>query len=102
MKLLPDFEEFCALAAKGNLVPLRLELMADLETPVSAFAKLTQGFKEPHSFLFESVEGGERIARYSYLGFAPHTVLSTTGRKVEISQGKKTLRRAMAKDPVAE
>jgi anthranilate synthase component 1 len=73
----PDFETFQALARKGNLVPVFVTRLADLETPVSAFAKLTKGFKEPHSFLFESVEGGERLARYSYLGYGPDAVLKS-------------------------
>jgi len=76
----PDFESFKKLAAKGNLVPVWVSRLADLETPVSAFAKLTRGFKEPHSFLFESVEGGERIARYSYLGYGPQSVIKSSDK----------------------
>jgi anthranilate synthase component 1 len=76
----PDFESFKKLAAQGNLVPVWVSLLADMETPVSAFAKLTRGFREPHSFLFESVEGGERIARYSYLGYAPEALITGSGK----------------------
>jgi anthranilate synthase component 1 len=73
----PDFETFKKLSRQGNLIPVFVTRLADLETPVSAFAKLTRGFKEPHSFLFESVEGGERLARYSYLGYGPDRVLKS-------------------------
>jgi anthranilate synthase component 1 len=69
----PEFDEFCALAARGNLVPVYREILADLETPVSAFLKLDHG---GDAFLLESVEGGEKWARYSFLGSAPERVLS--------------------------
>jgi anthranilate synthase component 1 len=74
--LRPTLEEVRALAAKGdgNLVPIYREVTADLETPVSAFLKVRQG---PYSFLLESVEGGERLARYSFIGTQPYRVLKT-------------------------
>ena len=53
----PDFDEFCALAQQGNLVPVYREILADLETPVSAFLKIDDG---GDAFLFESVEGAEK------------------------------------------
>ena len=68
----PEFDEFCALARRGNLVPVYREILADLETPVSAFFKLDQ---RGDAFLLESVEGGEKWARYSFLGSAPERVL---------------------------
>jgi anthranilate synthase component 1 len=58
-------EDFKALAKKGNLIPLYREILADYETPVSAFAKIDHG---PSAYLLESVEGGENWARYSFLG----------------------------------
>ncbi len=70
---IPEFDEFCALAAQGNLVPVYCEILADLETPVSAFLKIDCG---GDAFLLESVEGGEKWARYSFLGSAPQRVLS--------------------------
>jgi anthranilate synthase component 1 len=74
--LRPTLEEVRALAreGKGNVVPVYREVMADLETPVSAFLKVRQG---PYSFLLESVEGGERLARYSFIGTQPYRVLKT-------------------------
>ena len=79
----PDFTEFAQLAEQGNLVPVYREILADLETPVSAFKKLGE---HEHSFLLESVEGGENLARYSFLGVAPKLVLSTKGREVTITR----------------
>ena len=70
----PTLDEVRALAgsAEGNLVPVYREVAADLETPVSAFLKVREG---PYSFLLESVEGGERLARYSFIGTAPYRVI---------------------------
>ncbi|HEX8550044.1 MAG TPA: anthranilate synthase component I [Abditibacteriaceae bacterium] len=64
----PTFEEFEQLATRGNLVPVWSEVLADLETPVSAFAKLRARWGEGDAWLLESVEGGENLARYSFLG----------------------------------
>ena len=74
--LRPTLDEVKAIAAKGegNLVPVYREVIADLETPVSAFLKVREG---PYSFLLESVEGGERLARYSFIGTQPYRVLRT-------------------------
>ena len=60
----PDEKEFIKLSKKGNLIPVYKEIVADMETPVSAFRKI----EGEYSFLLESVEGGEKIARYSFLG----------------------------------
>ncbi|MCS7185356.1 MAG: anthranilate synthase component I [Armatimonadota bacterium] len=64
----PSKKEFVELAQKGNIVPVWREILADLETPVSAFLKLAQS---DYAFLLESVEGGEHVARYSFLGTQP-------------------------------
>ncbi len=79
----PSLEEAIALAPQGNLAPIYREVPADLETPVSAFLKVARG---RHSFLLESVEGGERLARYSFIGTEPYRVLrggSTAARNEE-------------------
>jgi len=70
----PSLDEFRSLAREGNLVPVYRELNADLETPVSAFLKVA---RPPYAFLLESVEGGERLARYSFIGTEPRQVLAT-------------------------
>ncbi|MCX6010904.1 MAG: anthranilate synthase component I [Chloroflexi bacterium] len=70
----PTLEEVKKLKKQGNLVPVYREIKADLETPVSAYLKIAHG---NYSFLLESVEGGERLARYSFLGTEPAMVLTT-------------------------
>ncbi|MBI2851993.1 MAG: anthranilate synthase component I [Chloroflexi bacterium] len=72
----PSLAEVKNLKDKGNLVPVYREILADLETPVSAFLKINRG---GHSFLLESVEGGERLARYSFIGTEPYRVLTVRG-----------------------
>ena len=73
----PGFSHFVELAQQGNFVPVYQEWVADLETPVSAWYKVCSG--QPYSFLLESVEGGETIGRYSFLGCDPMWVLSARG-----------------------
>ena len=70
----PTLEEVKNLKDHGNVVPVYREIVADLETPVSAFLKINRG---GYSFLLESVEGGERLARYSFIGTDPYKVLQT-------------------------
>lgn len=73
----PTLEEVRKLRKDGNLIPVYREIVADLETPVSAFLKVNRG---GYSFLLESVEGGERLARYSFIGTEPYQVLTVTER----------------------
>lgn len=73
--IFPDFSQFSALAKQGNFVPVYREWVADLDTPVSAWYRVCAG--APYSFLLESVEGGEHLARYSFLGCDPLWVLET-------------------------
>lgn len=77
--IFPDFSQFSALAQQGNFVPVYQEWVADLETPVSAWYKVCAG--QPYSFLLESVEGGENLARYSLLGCDPLWVLEAKGNQ---------------------
>ncbi|MBI4307108.1 MAG: anthranilate synthase component I, partial [Chloroflexi bacterium] len=70
----PDFQKFQELAREANLIPVYRTISADLETPVSAYLKTARG---PYSFLLESVEGGEQVARYSFIGAEPSEVLRT-------------------------
>ncbi|MCK5547674.1 MAG: anthranilate synthase component I, partial [Thermoplasmata archaeon] len=67
----PDRERFRELSKQGNLIPVYREFVADMETPVSAFKKI---FSDRHGFLLESVEGGENVARYSFLGSGPEVI----------------------------
>jgi anthranilate synthase component I len=73
----PDFREFQRLAKQGNLIPLYDVLPADLLTPVSAYLRIAQGAR--YSFLLESVEGGEKIARYTFAGAYPEEVFRYAG-----------------------
>ncbi len=77
----PSLEEFKKKAKQGNLIPVYREILADMETPVSAFQKIDD---HHHSFLLESMEGGEKWARYSFLGSRPSVVVRSFDRKVEI------------------
>ena len=70
----PTLEEVKKLHKQGNLVPVYREIMADMDTPVSAYLKIARG---KYSFLLESVEGGERLARYSFIGTEPSAVIET-------------------------
>ncbi|NBD15424.1 MAG: anthranilate synthase component I [Cyanobacteria bacterium] len=72
-----EFSQFCELASEGNFIPVYQECTADLETPVSAWFKVCAG--QPYSFLLESVEGGENLGRYSFLGCDPMWVLENRG-----------------------
>ena len=78
VEYLPNLETFRGLAKEGNLVPVFRELSADLDTPVSVFLKLKQ---EPPTFLLESVEGGEKLGRYSFIGVGHNVVLKASGDK---------------------
>jgi anthranilate synthase component I len=84
----PTLEEFQKLAAQGNLIPVTRRLLADIETPLSAYRKI-RGAGE--SFLFESVEGGEHIGRYSFVGCNPRALIRQTGQRVEIVENGKTI-----------
>jgi len=77
----PDLQEFQKLAAKGNLIPVTRRLLADIETPLSAYRKI-RGPAE--SFLFESVEGGEHLGRYSFVGCNPRAVIRQLSDRVEV------------------
>ncbi len=82
----PDYESFMELAKQGNLIPVTRRILADFETPLSAYHKIRgQG----ESFLFESVEGGEHIGRYSFVGCNPRAVVRQTGNRVELLENGK-------------
>ena len=85
----PSFKDFCRLAKQGNLIPVYRELLMDLETPLSFFKRLE---RDAYSFLFESVEGSERWARYSFLGTRPQRIFKARGKDIEIIERGKTHR----------
>ena len=77
----PTLEEFKEKAKTGNTIPVYRPILADMETPVSAFYKL---MPDNFAFLLESVEGGEKVARYSFLGSQPSILFQSKGHKVTI------------------
>jgi anthranilate synthase component 1 len=83
-----DYSQFAALAKTHSLVPVVRTLHADLLTPVSAFLAIAGD--EPQSFLLESVERGEHVGRYTFLGARPYMVLTAEGNTVTIKRGRKT------------
>ena len=86
----PSRKEFLALAREHTLVPVYHTLTADLETPVSAF--LRAAWEQPECFLLESVEGGEQVGRYTFIGLNPYKRIVARGRQIAITEGKRTTR----------
>jgi anthranilate synthase component 1 len=87
----PDHKEFLRLSRDATLVPVAKSISADLLTPVSAFLAVADG--EPDAFLLESVEGGEKIGRYTFLGVRPFLRLESRGDEIRIERGNKIERR---------
>ncbi|MGO8676062.1 MAG: anthranilate synthase component I [Limisphaerales bacterium] len=94
----PNLDEFRKLAAQGNLVPVTCRLLADIETPLSAYRKI-RGPGE--SFLFESVEGGEHLGRYSFVGCNPRAVIRQTGGQVQVLANGKVVEEFTLGAPVS-
>ena len=88
--VLPSRKEFLSLAKEHTLVPVCCILTADLETPVSAF--LRAAWPERECFLLESVEGGEQVGRYTFIGLQPFKRIVARGRSITISEGKRVTR----------
>jgi anthranilate synthase component 1 len=89
---LPNFAEFKRLARQGNVVPIYRTIVADLLSPVSAFLSLSPQHGRgsnlhPHSFLLESVEGGERVGRYTFFGVDPFQIVSCRGDRISVQRG---------------
>ena len=96
----PSFETFREKVNHGNLIPVYKEILADMETPVSAFYKLKES---PYAFLLESVEGGETIAQYSFLGAGPSLTFQSKGKQVKIEcQNTGEVTEFEAEDPLEE
>ncbi len=94
----PTFDEFKTLAGRGTVVPVYRRLLSDSITPVVAFDRVADS---PHSFLLESVVGGEKIGRYSFIGSHPRTIIRARGKTVEIEKDNLT-QKFEADDPLAE
>src|ERR1700760_4286122 len=100
MTLLPDLQQFERLAGQGfNLIPVAREIAADLETPVSAFLKVG---RVDYSFLLESVRGGEKWGRYTFLGTEPGLVIKARGKRVELIRPGKEVELLAVDDPFEE
>ncbi len=97
----PTFDRFQSLAKKGNMIPLSRVIMADLETPVSAYLKLAKD--DPHSFLLESVEQGEKLGRYSFIGTSPSRIFTCLNQTMKEKSGEheKEYRLSPEQDPLS-
>jgi len=91
--------EFTRLAKKGNLIPVFKEIFGDFQTPLSAFKKIDDGNA---SYLLESVEGAERIGRYSFLGSRPSIIIESKATRVSIKEKGKKKKVFSADDPLRE
>jgi anthranilate synthase component 1 len=83
----PDYKQFCQFAREATLVPVVKSVSADLLTPVSAF--LAVAGREPYAFLLESIERGEQIGRYTFLGARPYMRVVSEGSQITIERGKR-------------
>ncbi len=97
--LKPSLAEFRELAQRGNLIPVFTELIADAESPVSAFQKIDDG---SYSFLFESVEKSDQAGRYSFVGTAPRVIFESNGRNIRIVESGERREFETASDPLHE
>jgi len=84
---LPSAREFLKLSRKHSLVPVYRTVTADLETPVSAFLRIAS--EEPEAFLLESVEGGEHVGRYTFIGIQPYKKMVARGTHITVREGKR-------------
>src|SRR5436853_4090542 len=91
----PDLKNFLGLirhnAGQGTVVPVWKPVLADMLTPSAAYLRLAR--KAKHAFLLESIEGGEQVARHTFLGADPHLILRARGEEIDIWERGKTLQR---------
>ncbi|MBI3292915.1 MAG: anthranilate synthase component I, partial [Elusimicrobia bacterium] len=81
----PSLRDFLRLARRKNVIPVFREVVADRETPVSVFEKIAR--RSPYSYLLESVEGGDRLGRYSFLGYDPAALFVSRSNEVLLKSG---------------
>src|ERR1700692_2099013 len=84
---LPSAREFLKLSRTHSLVPVYRTVTADLETPVSAFLRIAA--EEPEAFLLESVEGGEHVGRYTFIGIQPYKKMVARGTHITVREGRR-------------
>ena len=93
----PSRDEFLAHAQSGNLIPVYREILADFETPLSAYRKIRS---DGEAFLCESVEGGEHLSRYSFVGCNPRGIIRQDGDQVQVvEEGKVTATYTVSREP---
>ncbi|MDH5680794.1 MAG: anthranilate synthase component I [Spirochaetota bacterium] len=97
MTIYPSLEEVQNLSESYNLIPIYAEVMADLETPISAFMKINSG---SHSFLLDSVVGGERLARYSFLGVNPYLIFKAKDNTCTFYKANEEQQEISSEDPI--
>ena len=100
MVVTPDLKTFLEYAQRGNVIPVYKAVLADTLTPVSAYLRLSRACR--YSFLLESVEGGERVGRYTFLGTDPYLVLRARGERVELESRGARRRRGRLLDLLRE
>jgi anthranilate synthase component I len=96
----PDFDELKRLSGQGTIIPVVKTLLADTETPVSAYLKIRD--RSTYSFLLESVEGGEKVARYSFLGVDPYLIFRASGQSGSVRDLNTGQERRFDGDPIVE
>src|SRR5580704_13797388 len=98
IRYFPDFESFQRLAGQSDLVPVYRQLVSDTLTPVSAYCRIQEG---ECAFLFESVIGGERVGRYSFLGADPFLRIDAFGNRI-VTTGPSGIETRDVADPLRE
>lgn len=93
----PSFDEFASMAKRGNLIPVYREILADVETPVSVLMKLQE---KNHVYLLESVEGGEKWGRYSFLGTDAGVIFQVRGEDIIVTEKDRVTKRAHNGNPM--
>lgn len=96
----PDYDQFKQLTGEGSIIPVVKTLLADTETPVSAYLKIRD--RSTFNFLLESVEGGEKVARYSFLGADPYMIFRSRGKSGTIRDLTTGRERRFEGDPIKE
>ena len=86
---LPDYKTFLKSSHRAGLIPVYRKIISDLDTPLTLFAKISG--EEEHIFLFESMEGGEKWGRYSFIGFDPILTFSSKGSTIDVKSFDESL-----------